>query len=237
MRKNICDMNEELFVSMMLKKELVPLDAARVAEERRYYEMTPSVEGKDAAIRDLAEVYADAGAYDDAIAVYQEAIQNPIFKEYRAGYYFRIGQLNEHKEDFDSALVAYLQSLNEEEFDAYGRYWQHNNVAFCYLMKKDFVSAEKHCLIAFEADDEFRRRWIHVEERLRWNVWKNMGVAMEHTGRYKEAASFYTTAIKLSDGSDRAVVHLRRLLNRHPDLAVYWKESVEDLLIYYNVIV
>ena len=135
MRKETCDMHEELFVSMMLKKELVPLDAAKVAEERRYYEMTPSVEGRHSAIRDLAEVYADAGAYDDAIAVYEEALQNPVLEEYRAGYYFRIGQMEEHKQDFDGALEAYLQSINEEEFDAYGRYWQHNNVAFCYFTR------------------------------------------------------------------------------------------------------
>ena len=63
---------------------------------------------------------------------------------------------------------------------------------------------------------------------------------MEHAGKYLEAASFYTTAIKLSHRlscPEISILHLRRLLKRHPDLVRAWKEPVEDLLTYYNVII
>ena len=62
-----CDMQEELFVSMMSSNDSVPLDNNRVAEERRYYEMTPEVSSKCRALYDLSGIYADAGLYDEAI--------------------------------------------------------------------------------------------------------------------------------------------------------------------------
>ncbi len=233
-----CDMQEELFVSMMSSNDSVPLDNNRVAEERRYYEMTPEVSSKCRALYDLSGIYADAGLYDEAISVCQEGADNPLLKDYRASLYFRMGQISEHKRDFDAALAAYLESLRSVSANRYLQYWQYNNVAFCYLIQKNFAEAEKHCQTALDIDE---RTWIEVERRYgesrNWNAWKNMGVAMEHTGRIKEAASFYTTGIKLSRGYERAVLHLRRLLKRHPDLAEAWKEPVQDLLTYYNVIV
>ena len=115
-------------------------------------------------------------------------------------------------------------------------YWQHNNIAFCCLIKKDFADAERHCQMAIDLDDtNWKPRYDSWDRH--WNAWKNMGCCMEYTGRCLEAASFYTTAIKLSRGGERAILHLRRLLKRHPDLAEAWQEPVEDLLTYYNVTV
>ncbi len=237
MEKLSFDMHEEMFLSMF-HREYVPLDKESVADERRYYEMTPGISSKWLALWELMKLYADAGLFDEAIGVCREALANPLLKEYHANAWFRMGQMNEHKKDFDAALQAYLNSIGVSMGGYEAGYWQHNNAAFCYLMRKEFDKAELHCRIAIDLDEQDwkgkRRRW---GDPLHWNAWKNMGAAMEYTGRYKEAASCYTAAIKFSRGTERAILHLKRLLKRHPDVAVYWKEPVQDLLTYYNVTV
>jgi len=230
------DMQEELFVSMMYSKKIVPLDKDRVEEERRYYKMSPAISSKYSALFDLSDLYAEAGLYDEALSVCEEALSNPQFKKYQVNLFFWMGQISEHKLDFDAALHFYLKSIETGVENKMLQYWQHNNLAFCYLIKKDFIAAEKHCQIAIDMDDaNWKPRYDSWDRN--WNAWKNMGVAMEHTGRYLKAESFYTTGIKLSCGGERAILHLRRLLERHPDLAGAWKEPVEDLLTYYNVVV
>jgi tetratricopeptide (TPR) repeat protein len=230
------DMHEELFISILSPQEPVPLDKDRVAEQWRYYKMSPEISSKYSAIVDLMGLYAEACFYDRAITVCKQALGNPLLKEYQAELYFRMGQVSEQKRDFDMAFNCYLKSIDIGSDNPHFQYWQHNNIAFCYLIKRDFATAERHCQIAIDIDDtNWKPRYDSWDRN--WNAWKNMGVAMEHTGRYLEAASFYTTGIKLSHGNERAVLHLRRLLKRHPDLAHAWKEPVEDLLTYYNVII
>lgn len=231
-----CDMHEELFVEMISPQEPVPLEKDRVAEEWRYYKMSPEISSKYGAVVHLMGLYVEACFYDRAIIVCKEAMGNLLLKDYWAGLYFHMGQVCEHKKDFDMAFDSYFKSLDIGSGNPYFQYWQHNNLAFCYLIKKDFAAAERHCQIAIDIDDaNWKPRYDSWDRN--WNAWKNMGVAMEHTGRYLEAASFYTTGIKLSRGNERAVLHLRRLLERHPGLAQAWKEAVEDLFTYYNVIV
>ncbi len=231
-----CDMHEELFVEMISPQEPVPLNKERVAEEWRYYKMSPENSSKYAAIVELMVLYDEACFYDRAITVCKEALSNSLLKDYKAGLYFRMGQVCEHKKDFDAAFESYHNSLDIGSINPHFQYWQHNNIAFCYLIKKDFIAAEKHCQIAIDIDDaNWKPRYDSWDRN--WNAWKNMGIAMEHTGRYMEAASFYTTGVKLSRGGERAILHLRRLLQRHSDIAEKWKEPVEDLLTYYNVII
>jgi tetratricopeptide (TPR) repeat protein len=232
------DMHEEMFIPMLSQKEFIPLDQEKVAHERRCYVMTPALSSKWSALWDLMKLYSDAGLYDDAIAVGREVLSDHVLEEYHANALFRMGQLSEHKNDFDMALKFYLESIDKEAANPELGYWQHNNAGFCYLMKQEFERAEHHCRIALEFDEQnwkgWKQRWGDPHQ---WNAWKNMGAAMEYTGRYREAASFYTAAIKFSRGTERAVLHLRRLLKRHSDVAVYWKEPVQDLLTYYNVTV
>ncbi len=234
-----CDMHEELFVEILSPQVHVPLDQEKVVHERRCYEMSPDPSSKWSATRDLAKLYADAGHYDQAVAICKEAMENPLLGDHRVDLWFQMGMISEHKRDFDAALHFYLNSFNAGSASSHFQYWQHNNVAFCYLARKEFALAETHCRKALDLDEI---NWIKGSGRFygdskHWNAWKNMGVVMEHTGRYLEAASFYTTGIKLSHGNRRAVLHLRRLLERHPDVAASWKEPVQDLLTYYNVTV
>lgn len=232
------DMQEELFVSLMLKKEFSPLNEARVADERRYYKLTPSPCGKFSAICDLLSAYKEAGSFDEAIAVCKEVLENPILKEYQASLYFQMGQLHEAKRDFPGALNYYLQTIRVGSGNSFLLYWAHNNAAFCCLIQQDFVAAEDHCRIALDLDEQYWMKWgrRYCDDR-DWHAWKNMGAVMEYTGRYHEAASYYVTSIKLSRGNERAVLYFKRLLERHPELQGWWREPVEDLFTYYKVVI
>ena len=54
------DMHEELFVSILSPQEPVPLDKDRVAEEWRYYKMSPAISSKYSAVIDLTGLYNEA---------------------------------------------------------------------------------------------------------------------------------------------------------------------------------
>ena len=84
-----CDMHEELFVEMISPQEPVPLNKERVAEEWRYYKMSPENSSKYAAIVELMVLYDEACFYDRAITVCKEALSNSLLKDYKAGLYFR----------------------------------------------------------------------------------------------------------------------------------------------------
>lgn len=242
METTSCDMHEELFVEIAYSQEPVPLDKEMVAEEWRYYKMSPAISSKYSAVAALTRLYDEACFYDRAITVCKLALRNSQLKEYRAELYFKMGEINEHKRDFDRALNSYLKSLRIGLGNGYMQYWLYKNITFCYLIKKDFSTAERHCRIAIDIGEAnwIAERFREFDPNVSWEAWKNMGVVMEHAGKYLEAASFYTTAIKLSHRlscPEISILHLRRLLKRHPDLVRAWKEPVEDLLTYYNVII
>lgn len=238
MEKLSYDMHEEMFIPMLSQKTFIPLDQEKVAHERRCYVMTPATWSKWEALWELMKLYSDAGLNDEAIAVGREVLADKVLAEYHANTLFRMGQLCEHKNDFDTALKFYLESIDKEADNPELGYWQHNNAGFCYLMKQEFERAEHHCRIALEFDEQNWKGWKQrCGDPHQWNAFKNMGAVMEYTGRYQEAASYYVTSIKLSRGSARAVLHLKRLLKRHPELLNWWREPIEDLFTYYKVTV
>ena len=215
-----CDMHEELFIEILYSEEPVPLDKDSVALEGRYYKTFSGISNKYkkySAICALTKLYKEAHFYDRAITVCKQALRSPLLKGFQAYFYDEIGKISQLKRDFDIALNFYHKGLDIglARTSQHGTY---NNVAFCYLIKKEFTTAEKYCLMAIDIDYAYSKP-SHDSWDRNWNAWKNMGVAKEHTGRYLEAASCYTTAITLSPGGELAVLHLRRLLERHPELA------------------
>ena len=105
-----------------------------------------------------------------------------------------IGIINENKGDYKSALNGYLKSIG---FDDDPGYWQHNNLAFCYLFNRQFEEAHKHCQIAItiNLDDYYARKYFCEQN---YNAYKNIGVALEHTGDHFGSLANYATAVKLT---------------------------------------
>jgi tetratricopeptide (TPR) repeat protein len=205
------DMKEELFIK---PRETVPLDKEREEEYLKYYTMSPLISSKVSSLGDLCQVYIEAGAYDKAIAICEETIENPVFKDHLYDLWFKVGIINENKGDFKAALNAYLKSI---EIDNDPGYWQHNNLAFCYLVHRQFEEARKHCQIAItiNLDDRIARKYFCEQH---YNAYKNIGVALEHMGDHFGALANYATAVKLTQkGESRCMGHLNWFIERYPE--------------------
>jgi tetratricopeptide (TPR) repeat protein len=59
----------------------------------------------------------------------------------------------------------------------------------------------------------------------RYNAWKNLGVTLEHQGKYEEAAERYQKAAICSRGERRSIRHFFRLLKRQPVLREKYSET------------
>ena len=116
------------------------------------------------------------------------------------------GAESEKALDYESALKFYKASLGFQVSDPKLRYYRLNNLGFCLNFFRKFDVAE-----------EFLRAAVAMAPE-RYNAWKNLGVTLEHQGKYEEAADCYMKAIEHSQGERRSVLHLKRLIIRQPAL-------------------
>jgi len=116
------------------------------------------------------------------------------------------GVQSEKVHDFDSAFKFYEASLKFGIYNPEFRYLRLKNIAFCLCLKGRFDSAE-----------EFIRGAVALEPE-RYGGWKNLGIVLEHQGKFQEAADCYRKAIDCSRGEQRCVRHYKRLLARQPTL-------------------
>ncbi len=119
----------------------------------------------------------------------------------------REGSICERMRDFESALDFYETSQIYHSEVSQVRFFRLNNLGFILLYFRRFQEAEGYLRRAIEESPE------------RYNAWKNMGVALEHQCQYEEAAQCYIRACQVSGGEPRSVMHLSRLVNRHPVLS------------------
>lgn len=116
------------------------------------------------------------------------------------------GTRSEKDRDYRSAFRFYCESLKFEIADPFYKYFQLNNYGFCLNFMQKFGEAE-----------EFLRAAIAIAPN-RYNALKNLGVSLEHQGRFVEAAECYYNAVFYGRGEARAVAHYKRLLERQPSL-------------------
>ena len=124
----------------------------------------------------------------------------------------RQGSGCEKRGDYESALKFYKACLEFPVSDQRFRYFRLNNLGFCLNFLKKFEAAEEFLRAAAAMDPE------------RYNAWKNLGVTLEHQGKYEEAAECYLKAVECSRGERRSISHYRRLLVRQPVLAEKYPE-------------
>ncbi|MEI7752402.1 MAG: tetratricopeptide repeat protein [Candidatus Omnitrophota bacterium] len=122
------------------------------------------------------------------------------------------GAKSEKSRDYESALKFYKASLRCSAKDPSLKYFQLNNLGFCLNFFRKFDNAE-----------EFLRAAVAMAPE-RYNAWKNLGVTLEHQGKYEEAAECYMKAIEHSQGERRSVRHLKRLIIRQPALTEKYPE-------------
>lgn len=140
---------------------------------------------------------------ETALVALEQELCREMTSEERAAVFFKQGQVQEKRQDYDAAITAYQTGLTFP----HGRwlaYYLRNNLGFCLNFKRRFAEAETWCRGAIAISPE------------PYNAWKNLGVSLEHQGRPLEATLCYVCAISQGRGEHRSRMHLRRLVQRVP---------------------
>jgi tetratricopeptide (TPR) repeat protein len=116
------------------------------------------------------------------------------------------GLQSEKVNDFKSALKFFEASMRFGIYNKEFRYVRLNKLGYCLCFYGRFGIAEEYLRAATAMEPE------------RYGAHKNLGVALEHQGKYLEAADSYRRAIDVSRGEPRCVRHYKRLLARRPEL-------------------
>lgn len=212
------DMMTELFVDKLQVKPmehwLPPLSAEALLEQVR---KAKGVRDKKDALEDLVLSYRVKtlpanGHYTEPLAKELIGHLNAFVRSIHLGDHaavllVREGAYCERVRDYDRAVLFYRASTQMPISDPEMRYFSYNNLGFCLNYQRRFEEAERVLRKAIEFDPQH------------YNAFKNLGVSLEWQGQYEEAAECYLKAVRISKGQEpRSVLHLKRLLERHPTL-------------------
>ena len=136
----------------------------------------------------------------------EAALANPCLPDDVARAHLVLGALDEHVQDWGSAITHYRQVVAEAPLDPEIRYFGHNNLGFCLIQLGYFDEAEPCCLAAIE-----------VEPR-RHNAHKNLGLVFIGQGRWLDGALALLEACQRNPADPRAWRHLEQLLAAKPGL-------------------
>ncbi len=114
--------------------------------------------------------------------------------------------------NYSIAVKFYEISLLNPPHDPVMHFYRLNNYGFCLNFLKRFAAAE----VVLRRADSLQ---IPRSEKCIFNIlWKDLGVSLEHQGRYEEAAEYYLKAACRTGRRYGAVKHLDRLLQRVPSI-------------------
>ena len=132
-------------------------------------------------------------------------------------YWLIKGGLMEKDRNFSAAAEAYRNGLEFDSRDPMVEYFMRNNLGYSLNQLGQFSEGESWCREAIEIEPE------------RPNAHKNLGLALQGQGRYPEAAESFRNATLVDRFDQRALNHLRELLETHPDLGITHPEYREFL--------
>lgn len=128
-----------------------------------------------------------------------------------------LGQLKEREGAFEEALRVYRSAfdLRLERNDVAVWYLLNNNLGFCLNLFAQHTEAERYCRAAIEINPR------------KYNAYKNLGIALQGQGRYREAAEAFIRATQIYPRDRRALNLLEKLLSQqNGDLP-----NISDLMI------
>ena len=209
------DMTSELFISSRVNTEFC-IPPYSKEDYLKKLESETNADEKTKSLEALIQIYRsktvkNGGKYSNAvcgkmISILHKHGLNPALTERVACMLLKEGAYCEKLRDYQNALRFYESSLPFDLKAQESRYFRLNNLAFCLNFLRRFEEAET-----------FLRSAVEIEP-LFYNAWKNLGVSLEHQGQFEESAECYLKAITLSDGEERSVKHLIRLVERYPVL-------------------
>ena len=163
-------------------------------------------EAKMIALEALLKVCAAEGVFWEGINAIDRVIGDSDMAEHRSRLLFWAGEMSAGLYEYDRATGYYARSLA----CAIRTKDQHIatvvKLGFCSLYRQDFKQAEEWS------------RWAIKLGSHSWEVWKNLGVSLEHQDQMDGAFLAYFKAVSLSRGRVVPVMHLTRLSQRHPSV-------------------
>ena len=210
-------MASELFISTAKKKPVECWIPPKTKEEYlKDLAACKDAESKPKILDAIIHIYRsstinNAGRYsaascDELIEVFSCHMDDSSLGEVTAHLLVREGSYCEGVRDFAGALKFYEKSLSYKVEDNGLRYYRLNNLGFCMNYLGRFIEAEPILREAIGIDPS------------RYNAFKNLGVCLEHREQYEEAARCFLKSSQLYKSDGRAVLHLKRLVERHPTL-------------------
>lgn len=143
---------------------------------------------------------------DELLGLFSKYMGDSSLAEVAAFLLVREGSYCEGIRDFAGALKFYARSLCYRVKDNDLRYFRLNNLGFCLNYLGRFKEAEPILREAIAIDPSH------------YNSHKNLGVCLEQSEKFEEAARSFLKSSELSMEDGRAAMHLKRLLKRHPEL-------------------
>ena len=165
----------------------------------------------------LARFYSQTGRQPVAMNYMERLRANATNPETLAATHLGMGQLEEQIGDYATAALFYSQALALEPERNATWYFINNNLGYCLNQLGRPAEAEPYCRAAVAINPAWH------------NAYKNLGVALEGRGQWAEAARAFIQAVKANASDPRALGHLERLLEAHPDIVETFPEVLEQL--------
>jgi tetratricopeptide (TPR) repeat protein len=128
-----------------------------------------------------------------------------------------LGMLMEQRENYEAAAAAYSEVLHMTPSRNETWYSIYNNLGYSLIRCGHFRKAESYCRAAFDIDSR------------RHNAVRNLGLALQGQGLYRDAARAFMTAMNLCPDDLRAYVHLEDLLYNHEEVVSHVPEIAAQM--------
>lgn len=208
------EMNFQFLVPTPPEGEVVEFTAAQM-EQALLEQLAAAKDDPMQAMWNLAQFYKTERLLDRATEQFSLLLERTTKLEAKAEIVLALGQTAEKSNDFDLAVRFYRQALSLEPTDAFTWYFIHNNLAYSLNQLGRYADGEVYC-----------RRAIGILPG-RQNAHKNLGLALQGQGRYREAAQAFVTATQSNASDARSLGHLETLLTEHPELAFDFVTELE----------
>ena len=199
-------MKEELYIETLRESVTYCVPAGLHDWAANALRCATTAETKLAALETLIKVCAAEGVFWEGINAIDRVISDPDMAEQRSRLLFLAGHMSEGLYEFDKATGYYARSLSCPIRTKGQQIAAVTQLGFCNLYRQDFHQAEEWS------------RWAIKLGPGSWEVWKNLGVSLEHQNQIEDAFLAYFKAMILSRGRAVPVMHLTRLSQRHPGL-------------------
>ena len=147
-------------------KDGTPVTAEQ-AEQLLLRQLETHQRPEDQVLWDLAKLYSQTDRHAESLARVKQLVAISETPEKKARCYLGMGQLMEQTRDYEAAIRYYSEALSLEPVNDQVWYFINNNLGYSLNHFGRYAEAEPYCRRAIEIDP------------MRYNAYKNLGVALE----------------------------------------------------------